>query len=560
MNYLLNIFNKLKSAALSWQYNTLVPRLHFITIWFAIGYIFLSCRVLYLVMYKPTYNKSYNTASYLTRANILDRHGKVLATNIAVKSLYVKPELVDDKVSLSKQLKSLIPSLDKDKILKDLNSSKKFVWIKRNISPELEEAVYGLGSPALQFVNEQQRVYPYNSTLSHLLGYVSVDNEGLAGIEKYFDDSLSKAGEDLKLSVDVDLQYILEEELQAAIDEFKAIGGVGVIADPNNGEVLAMVSKPDFNPHQLNTVVGEAAFNRATLGVYEVGSVFKPVTMAMALDSKSVTLRDSYHLKDFKVANLVVKDFHKMQEGMYSVPQIFIKSSNIGMAQIALDIGRGTFYNYLNTLGLLEPVQIELPEKAQPLYLPQQRCTDLSLVTMSYGYQLAISPLHLVQSLIPAVNGGIFHSLTLVKDNPKQSQPVKVFDPTTSREINKLLRLTVEQGTGKKAEVAGYLVGGKSGTANKVKNGKYANNARRSSFVSVFPAINPQYVIYLMLDEPKGNTTTFGFATGGYTAAPAVGRIIARLAALRNIEQYSADDPQIKAQLYIPCSRNNNST
>ena len=448
---------------------------------------------------------------------------------------------------------AVFPDLEKKKILELLRSNKKFVWIKRDISPKQQEDIYNLGMPGLEFEREQKRIYTYGNLLSHVVGYVGRDMEGLAGTEKFFDNMLTTQDEDnhsgnssLQLSIDVRVQNILAEEIAKTTQKFKAKGGAGIIVDPNNGEIIAMVSNPDFDPHYPGNASSDQLFNIVTQGAYEMGSGMKALTLAIGLDTSTISMNDAYDLSYMKVGKFKVKDYHPVK-GWHSIGQIFLHSSNIGVSQIMLEIGKNNLREYLKKLKLLEKLDIELAERARPLFPPYSRWTDLSLVTMSYGYAISESPAHFIQAMMPLVNGGIMYPLTLLKrkDNaPPMGE--KIFKETTSKYMRQLMRLVVLEGTGKKAEVKGYYVGGKTGTAEKVIGGKYYKDKRMSSFFGIMPATNPKYIIYIIFDEPQGIKETYGFAGGGWTAAPTVGAVLERIAVLYGMNKIEEDDPDVQ--------------
>ncbi|MCC2646323.1 MAG: penicillin-binding protein [Rickettsiaceae bacterium] len=541
-------------------------RLTVIVASFLFFYIIIGVRVIGLASNKNSADFRSQMSAVKTsaqkRKEIIDRNGSLLAVNLSTASLYANPKkLIDPQEAVTKLLK-IIPNLEKNKLMRDLKSDRTFIWIKRDLTPKEQYAIHNLGIPGFYFEKEYKRVYTYGNLLSHTLGFVGRDDNGLAGVEKYFDKYLTnqdmsveyaKKDKPLQLSIDVRVQSIVSEELDRSIKEFNALGGVGIVADAKTGEVLALVNKPDFDPHHPSHASDIQLFNKATLGAYEVGSVFKAITLAVGFDSGKVTLNDVYDLNaKVKIAKFTVKDYHK-KEGWRTVPEIFMYSSNIGTAQIVLEVGKKIFKSYLQKLGLFDQTHIELPEKATPLYPSEKRWSDLDTVTMSYGHCMSVSPLHVVQAILPAVNGGYFHPLTLVKKD-KNNEPElheRVFKETTSFNINKLFRLVVEKGTGKKAEVKGFLVGGKTGTANKAVLGKYSKTARLSSFISAFPMTDPKYVIFVMLDEPKGTKETFGYATAGFTAAPTTGRIVSRLAPLYGIKPLDEESDYVKKILHI---------
>ncbi len=489
----------------------------------------------------------------MLRRDIVDRYGNLLAVNLPIASLYAKPQKIVDTDSLAQKLITVFPELEKKKVLELLRSDKKFVWIKRDISPKQQEHIYNLGIPGLEFEREQKRIYTYGNLLSHIVGYVGRDMEGLAGIEKFFDKLLTTKDEDihpnglsLQLSIDVRVQSILEEEIAKTVQKFKAKGAAGIIVDPNNGEIIAMVSNPDFDPHYPGNAASNQLFNMVTQGAYEMGSGMKALTLAIGLDTGVISMNDAYDLSYMKVGKFKVKDYHPVK-GWHSIGQIFLHSSNIGVSQIMLEIGKNSLRNYLKKLKLLDKLEIELAERARPLFPPYSRWNDLSLVTMSYGYAISESPAHFVQAMMPLVNGGIMYPLTLLKR--KTGEPVigeRIFKENTSKYMRQLMRLVVLEGTGKKAEVKGYYVGGKTGTAEKVIGGKYYKDKRMSSFFGIMPATNPKYIIYVIVDEPQGIKETYGFAGGGWTAAPTVGAIFERMAVLYGMNKLEEHDPEVQ--------------
>jgi cell division protein FtsI (penicillin-binding protein 3) len=487
------------------------------------------------------------------RADIYDRNGTLLAVDLTTYSVYANPQIVlDPKEAASKLAKSL--GLDHNKLLKDFTSNKKFIWIKRNLTPKEHYAVNSLGIPGVFFEQGYKRVYPHSNLFAHVLGYVGLDGKGLAGIEQYFQEHLTVAGknkepQNLNLSLDLRLQHILHDELQASVDEFSAVGAAGVIADVNNGEIIAMVSLPDFDPHNLTGATQDALFNRISMFSQEMGSSFKTITMAMALDSKKVRFNDSFDVSDpIKVANFRLRDYHR-REGALSVPEIFMFSSNIGTAKMAMEVGSKSQREFLQKLGLLDVLNIEIPERAAPQFPPVERWGSLSTMTISYGHGIAVTPLHMARAYAALVNGGNLMDLTLIKD--KQSKTQKIISKETSEQVAKLLRLVVTSGTGRKAAVPGYVVGGKTGSADKPAKGGYNRKAIISSFVSIFPANDPKYVVLTIMDEPKGTKKTAGFKTGGWTAAPAVGRIIARAAPILGVKPVDEKDEKIIKKMWI---------
>ncbi len=487
--------------------------------------------------------------STMSRADIVDRNGTLLATNLRTASLYANPHKISDPEIAAARITQVLPDVSEEVLAAKLASDKSFVWIRRNLTPRQKFLVNHLGIPGLDFQDEEQRVYPHGHLAAHIVGFTNVDNVGIAGIEQSMDAAIAGAKEPLRLSVDIRVQQILRQELAAQIEKFKAIGGGGIVMDVHSGEVVAMVSLPDFDPNAPAQAPDETRFNRITLGVYELGSVFKIFNHAIALETGAATLTKRYDAtKPIRSAGWSISDFHAENRWL-TVPEIFEHSSNIGSAKMALDIGTEAQRKYLGHLGLLRRTSIELPEQAQPMYPAQWR--EINTMTIAYGHGIAVSPLHLASAVAATVNGGILRPATLIRDRTPATGGVQVFAAETSDKMRRLLRLVVEKGTGKNAEAPGYLVGGKTGTAEKQVNGSYKRNSLISSFVGVFPANMPRFVVYVMLDEPKRIKESRGFATGGWTAAPVVGSVIARVAPLFAIAPFHEEAPEIVRALNV---------
>jgi len=473
-------------------------------------------------------------SSVVTRGNVVDRNGNILATSLPTQSLYMDAQEIlagIDPGEAVDKLIAVLPDLNRAALIAKLEAGGRFQWVSRNLTPDQVWAVNRLGLPGFGFRDEERRVYPYGPTYAHVLGYTDVDGRGLSGIERKFDDRLGNLGETVELSIDMRVQSILYEEVSKAKARFSAIGASGVVMDASSGEVIAMVSLPDFDPNQPSGVMGTRGFNRATLGVYEMGSTFKLFTTAMALDTGTVDLTDGYDASEpIRIARFTISDYHGKKRWL-SVPEILVYSSNIGTAKMAVDVGAEKQKEYLTRLGLLGSTEVELPELGTALY--PARWSELSTMTISYGHGIAVSPLQLVSGVSALVNGGVKIPPTLLKRSPANPlSGTRVLKPETSKKMRSLMRMVVRSGTGKKADVQGYLVGGKTGTADKQVAGRYDDTALISSFVGAFPMIDPRYVVLVLVDEPKGIKETFGFATGGWVAAPAVKAVIERMGPL----------------------------
>ncbi len=550
---------KMLKKIFNWQKDTDSSslRISLILFFFVFIYFILVGKIFILALQRPQDNK-FLLKSLGYRRDIRDRNGELLATNLPSLSLFANPQEIIDPKSTIQKLSTVI-EINQNKI-KDLESDKTFIWLKHSLNPYERQLINNLGIPGLYFEEHPKRFYVYGNLLSHVIGYVNMDNKGLAGIEKGIEKQIFQESdkeknieqEPIKLSIDLFVQSIVNEELEAAITKFDALGGVAIVVDANIGEVIAAVSKPDFDPSVPGKAKDEQLFNRLNVGVFELGSIVKTLVIPVALDTKRVTLADLYDLdNNIKISKYTIKDYHK-RSGWNSVAEIFMHSSNIGLANIVLETGKQNIYDYWSELGLFRPINTELAEKGYPIYPLLKNCTDLDLITMSYGYSIAISPLQFVQAVLPVVNGGYFLPLTFLKKRDGElSSSKQIFSSETSIIMNKLLRLNVSEGNAKKADVKGQLVGGKTGTAEKLIGKKYSKNNRISSFIAAFPAIDPKYVIFVMLDDPKGIKENFGLATAGFTAAPLVSKIIERMAALYGMTSYDAKDEAIKEALEI---------
>ena len=474
------------------------------------------------------------------RADIVDRNGVVLATSLPTASLYANARQVRDPEAAAARLVGVLPDLSRTEVAAKLATGRSFIWLKRNLTPRQHYRVNRLGIPGLYFEREQRRFYPHGSLTAHSVGFTDVDDRGLSGVERSFDEVLRGRGEPLALSLDLRVQYALTEELSAAMTEFDAIGAAGMVMDVASGEVLAMVSLPSFDPERPGTAPADNRFNRASLGLYEMGSVFKIFTVAMALDEGVVTLESGYDTsKPIRVARFTINDFHPKNRWL-TVPEIFMYSSNIGAARMAIDTGTVAQRSFLERLGLTRPASIELSEIGAPMLPAPWR--EINTMTIAYGHGLAVSPVQFTGAAAAVVNGGEFHHATLLKRAPgARSEGTRIMDRTTSLKMRRLLRLVVRRGTGRQANAEGYLVGGKTGTADKLVGGRYARNARIASFLGAFPMDAPRYVVFAMVDEPKGIKRTHGYATGGWVAAPVVRAVVERIGPMLGVAPVGAD-------------------
>lgn len=494
-------------------------------------------------------------ASLAARADIVDRNGVVLATNLSTASLYADPKRVLDPIDAADKLVLALPGLNHADVLHRLKGEGRFAWIKRNLTPQEQWRVNNLGIPGLGFEQEDRRVYPQGRLAAHVLGFVDIDGNGLSGIERSFNSRLSspaEVGAPLALSLDMRIQHVLREEVAATVNNFSALGGAGMVLDVRSGEVVAMVSLPDFDPNDPGSANTDTLFNRVVQGVYELGSGLKAFTVAMALDSGVSRINSSYDATHpLKVSRFTINDDHGKGRWL-SLPEVFIYSSNIGTARIALDLGTAKQRGYLGRLGLLQKPEIELLEAAEPLVPNPWR--EINTMTIAFGHGLAITPLHLAAGISTVVNGGRHIPATLLRKDAglrDDSAGTRILSAETSATMRRLLRLVVVSGTGSKADAPGYEVGGKTGTAEKSVNGRYKRKALISSFVGAFPLDDPRYVVLIIVDEPKGTKETYGFASGGWTAAPAVGRVVSRIGPMLGVVPRQNEDKQELRNAYL---------
>lgn len=468
------------------------------------------------------------------RGEISDAGGELLATNLITWSLYADPKMILDPEKTAARLVRLFPELDKKDIAEKLKpSEKRFVWLRRHLTPKEYQEVIAEGLPGIGARKDRRRVYPHGSLAAHTVGYADIDNHGIAGIERQFDGRLRR-GDRIALSIDLRVQHVLREELAAAMKRHGAIGAMGTILDVRTGEVKALVSLPEFDPHDPGRASEEGRFNRVTLGTYEMGSTFKILNTAMALDSGIATLDKVYDARfPLKHGKFTINDYHGRGRAL-SVTEIFQFSSNIGSAKMALEAGTPRQRAFMGRAGMLKAVSIELPEIGAPLYPRDWK--PLNTITIAYGHGLSVTPLHLASAVAGIVNDGKRAPVTLIKHDPKDAIAyVPVVNSKTSAEMRKLMRLVVEKGTGRRAEAPGYFIGGKTGTADKSAGKKgYRRNTRISSFIAAFPMNAPRYVVLVMVDEPKASAET-PEATGGVVAAPIVREVVLKAAPLLGV-------------------------
>ena len=480
------------------------------------------------------------------RPDIVDRNGEILATDVRAPSLFGEPQRIIDLDEAVELLTAAVPDLDGPELRDRLGSKRRFVWLKREITPSQRGEIHRLGVPGLGFMEENKRVYPNGPLVSHVIGHVNVDNQGIAGIEKWLDRNgladLHLAGlatdrlqMPVELSIDLRAENALRDELVKARDKYKAKAAAGLLTDVRTDEIIALVSVPDYDPNNPREALDPSRINRLTTGVFEMGSTFKALTLAMALDSGKVSLRDSFDARfPLQYGKHTIHDYHA-QNRMLTVPEVFTYSSNIGAAKMALRLGVEYHKRFLRKMGQLDRLRTELPESAEPL-VPRQ-WGELNTVTIAFGHGLSVAPLQAMMAIGALMNGGNLIPPTFRKRTEQEALAVatRVIKPETSDKMRYLMRLNVEKGTATKAEVEGYYVGGKTGTAEKVVAGRYSKTRVLTSFTGAFPADQPRYLLLIMLDEPQPIPETHGFATSGWNAVPVGGLVIARVAPILGV-------------------------
>ncbi len=484
------------------------------------------------------------------RADIVDRQGRVLATNFETHSLYAQPPQMIDPIAAAEGLVEIFPDLDKERLVKDFTGKRKFLWIKKKISPEQKQAVHDMGDPGLLFGPREMRLYPNGSLAAHVMGGASFGKEGVsaaevigvAGVEKQFDGYLrdpANGNKPLQLSLDLTVQAASERVLYGGMKLMNAKGATSILMDVHTGEVISVVSLPDFDPNDRPRPPTSGfdpsdspLFNRAVQGVYELGSTFKIFAVAQALDLGLVTPDTIIDTKGpLRWGRFRITDFRNYGNEM-SVTKIIVKSSNIGTARLAQQIGADRQKSFLDSLGMLDATPFEIVEAkgGKPLLPP--KWSELSTMTISYGHGLSTSPMHLAAGYAAIANGGHYVSPTVLKRNGPQYGP-RVMSPQAAAQARSMLRKVVAEGTASFGEVPGYAVGGKTGTADKPKpRGGYYDDKVIATFASIFPAHDPRYVLVVTLDEPSENSGDKPRRTAGWTAVPVAAEMIRRVAPL----------------------------
>jgi cell division protein FtsI (penicillin-binding protein 3) len=480
------------------------------------------------------------------RPDLLDRNGAILATDVKTMSVFADPRLIIDKDEAVELITAVLPDVDAKELRERLDSKKGFVWVKRQVTPKEQNEIFHLGLPGVGFFPENKRIYPNGPLAAHVIGFVDKDNIGIAGMEKYLDeqsltdphvpgfsvDPLSL--KPVRLSLDLKATQALRDELVAGLARFRAKAASGAIIDVTTGEVIALESLPDFDPNEPSDAKDPDKINRINVGVYEMGSTFKALTIAMALDSGKVNLGTRVDARQsLRYGRFTIHDFDATHR-MLTVPEVFTHSSNIGSARMALMVGVEGHQAFLRKMGQLDRLRTELPESAEPLV--PKHWSELNTMTIAFGQGLNVAPLQAMMAVSALVNGGILFKPTFLMRTPEQAAAVghRVVSPQTSESIRYLMRSNATHGSAGFANVPGYYVGGKTGTADKIVHGHYSHDRVMTSFMAITPADKPKYLYLTMYDEPQALPEDGGFHTAAHNAGRTVGRLIARVEPLEN--------------------------
>ena len=531
--------------------------------------------------------------SHVHRASIVDRNGQILAISLPLSAVYANPLELIDPHDVARRLKGVLPGLDARDVEARLSSRKQFVYIARDVPPSQEIAINNLGIPGIYFAPGEKRRYPLGRAAAQIMGAVDIDDHGVAGVERYFDRRLNTDPKPLRLSLDVRVQAVVRDELAAAKREVRAIGACAIVMDVRSGEIVAMVSLPDYDPNLFNRATDDERFNRAVTGMYEPGSTFKLQTAAMALQDGVAHVWDRFSTVPIHVGRFTISDMKTDHFAPWmSMPEVMAWSSNPAAAHIAMDVGAKRQQDWLRDMGFFAKVPVELPEAGHPI-VPSLRSWGLSTVmTVAFGHGIAEAPLAIVRGTAAAANGGVLVRPTLLARVPPEvpaeaqaSVPAasgieqvaqdsallpsslgsaddeadvvpegrKLLSDHNSRLLRQMLRLVVSKGIGKTAEVPGYFVGGKTGTAEKVgARGGYLKHVNVTAFTGIFPMNAPRYAVYVMLDSPQATRETHGWTTSAWNSAPTVAKVVVRIAPMLGLFPNTATAAAVDASLDIP--------
>lgn len=528
---------------------------------------------------------------HVHRATITDRNGQILAISLPMAAVFANPLELIDPADAAARLKRVLPKLDLDETVRRLSSKKQFVYIARDIPPDRELAINDLGIPGIYFEPGEKRHYPLGRTAAQIMGAVDVDDHGVGGVERFFDHRLNSDHASLRLSLDVKVQGVVREELLAAKDKFHAIGACAIVMDVRTGEIISMVSLPDYDANLYNKANDDERFNRAVTGLYEPGSTFKLQTAAMVLQDGVAHVWDKFSTRPIHVGRFTISDMKTDHFAPWlAMPEALALSSNPAAAHMALDAGAKRQQDWLRMMGFFERAPVELPEAARPLLPRLSNWGQSAVMTVAFGHGVAVPPLAIIRGTAATANGGILIKPTLLarpepgtdaaseslapplqqvadtlQDDHAAPEPkivpqgVRVLSEETSSLLRRILRMVVAgpdpERTGAKADIPGYFVGGKTGTAEKVgAGGAYLKHVNITAFTGIFPLNDPHYAVYVMLDSPVAIPETHGWYTSGWNAVPTWHNIVARIAPMLGMFPVTSNADQIEAALSIPMS------
>lgn len=512
---------------------------------FALAYLILGIRVSYVCLGKginidaaisEVADKDvFRFRNPVKRADILDRNGEIIATSLPTVNLYANTKQIKNPQDVAEKLNYVFPDISYEEFEKKLSRRGAFIYLKRNLSPAQQMQVNNLGIPGLEFENCETRIYPHKNLFAHVLGKTNVDNEGISGLEKYMNERLTSSTKPLHLTVDLGIQNKIRDELIAGVKQFNAEGAAAILMNVKNGQVVSLISVPDYDPNENVKVAERPMFNFATKGIYEAGSVFKVFNTALSLESGKVKVTDRFDTSHpVYYGRLRVTDPHG-SHGRLTPEDILVESSNIGSSLEISLVGKKFQRKFLQSINMDKALdEFELPEIAKPQFLSESRWGEVSMVTISYGYGISSTPLHIISAFSAVVNGGLYRQPTLLEDSKHKSK--RVVSQQTSESMRALLRAVVVRGTGKRANVDGYQVIGKTGTADKLENGRYNHKKSISTFISAFPESDPKYALIVVMDDPKASKETYGYTTAGWNAVPISKNIISAVAPQLNVK------------------------
>jgi len=503
-------------------------------------------RLVYLGLQSPDMSGGPQSRVTASRPDIVDRNGEVLATDIKTASLFAEPRRIVDADEAIEKLSTVLPEIDYEQTYRKLKSGAGFVWLQRQLTPKQQADIMALGIPGLGFRTEKRRFYPSGETSSYVVGLTNIDNQGISGMEKYIDEqglsdlqasglAIARDLKPVKLSIDLRVQHVVRDEIAAGLERYRAVGAGAVVLNVKTGEVIAMASVPDFDPNNPYNAQDKDRLNRMSAGLYEMGSTFKSFTSAMALDSGKATMSSRFDASHpIRVGHQAIHDFHSKNR-VLSLPEVFLYSSNIGSAREAELVGIEAHREFLHRLGILDKMQTELPEVARPT--EPKVWKQVNSFTIAFGHGVSTTPLQAAVGCAALMNGGYLIEPTFLVRSQEEAMAVakKVVSEKTVEGMRYLYTLNAEKGSARNARVPGYRVGGKTGTAEKVINGRYSKDLNFNTFVAAFPMDDPQYLVFTIADAPhpeKPGMTDVSAANAGVIA----GNIIKRSAAMLGVK------------------------